>query len=88
MIQTASKMLLICCAYKKQLFKQSNFSWDYLTIYDGSSNASPMIGKFCGAELPPRQISSSNEVFIHFHTNFYRTRKGFKLEYHPYSKYF
>ena len=57
-------------------------------MYDGGSKGSPELGKYSGTSLPPIQISSSNVVYIHFHTDDRDTKKGFKLEYHPYSKYF
>ena len=68
-----------------------NPSFDALTIYDGNSNESPLIGTYCnvGSVPPSSQISSNNEVFIHFHTDGYQDNdNGFKLEYHPYSKNF
>ena len=71
-----------------QKLTQCNFSYDALTIYDGSTNTSPTIGKYCGDSLPSSQISSSNEVFMHFHTDSRNTKKGFKLAYHPWSKSF
>ena len=60
---------------------------DSLTIYDGGSNTSPIVGDpYCGDSLPPNQISSSNRVFIHFHSNHFGTATGFKLEYNATSK--
>ena len=59
-----------------------DFRGDSLTIFDGSSNTSPMLaGPYCGDSLPPSQISSSNNLFIHFHSNLYNTETGFNLEY-------
>jgi cubilin len=57
------------------------FSWDSLTIYDGGSSSSPMMGKYCGTSIPPSQVSSSNEVFIHFHSDWSATKSGFEMEY-------
>ena len=60
---------------------------DSLTIYDGGSNTSPMLGNpYCGDSLPPSQISSSNQLFFHFHSNYGGTATGFKLEYNATSK--
>ena len=56
------------------------FSYDTLTIYDGGSITSPMIGKYCDS-IPPTIITTSNEVFIHFQTNAVFTESGFKMEY-------
>ena len=59
------------------------FSWDYLTIYDGDSSTSLMMGKYCGDSIPPSHISSSNEVLVQFKSDLSHTRAGFKMEYHP-----
>ena len=77
------------------------FSCDSLTIYDGNSKESLVIGKYCGdstsdgwntdlhAPAPPSiQVSSSNEILINFKTNNYNEFNGFKLKYNPYSKNF
>ena len=67
--------------------KNYDFSDDSLTIYDGGSNASLMLGNpYCGDSLPPSQISSSNHLFIHFYSDGSDTRTGFKLEYNETSK--
>jgi hypothetical protein len=54
-----------------------------LTVYDGGSSASPMMGKYCGTSIPPSQVSSSNEVLIHFRSDWSATKGGFKMEYNP-----
>lgn len=62
-------------------------SLDSLTIYDGCSIASPLLGNpYCGYSMPPSQISSSNHLFIHFHSNYHVTRTGFKVQYSATSK--
>ena len=67
---------------------------DYLRLYDGDSNSSPMLGQYSGNSIPQSHISSSNKLFIHFQSNeigppgYYGTGAGFKLEYHPSSKIF
>ena len=62
---------------------ESFFSWDSLTIYDGDSTSSSLIGKFCGNSLPPGQIlSSSNELLLHFQTDPWAgIYDGFHIEY-------
>ena len=60
----------------------SCFSKDSLTVYDGGSTSSELIGKFCGNSLPPGQIlSSSNELLMHFQTNSFGFYDGFHIEY-------
>ena len=62
------------------------FSWDYLMLYNGKSNASPVAGKYCGHSLPPNFISATNRAFIHFHTDHIINQKGFELEYKAISR--
>ena len=60
------------------------FSYDSLTIYDGGSSTSPMMGKYCGDSIPPSHVSSSNEILIHFEADWYNDyNHGFKMEYSP-----
>ena len=67
-----------------------DFRHDYLKIYDGDSDTSDMLGNagksYCGYSLPGSQISSSNHLFIHFHSDMLGTETGFKLEYNATSK--
>ena len=61
---------------------------DTLSIYDGDSHTSPILGiPYYGDSLPPSQISSTNHLLIHFQSNQALTATGFKLEYNATSKY-
>ena len=63
------------------------FRWDSLTIYDGGSSTSPMMGKYCGDSIPPSHVSSSNEILGHFEADYYNgNSNGFKMEYNPLGK--
>ena len=42
-----------------------------------------MMGKYCGTSIPTSQVSSSNEVLIHFRSDWSATESGFNLEYNP-----
>ena len=63
------------------------FSYDSLTTYDGGSNTSPMMGKYCGDSIPPSHVSSSIEILIQFQSRLQSSyavaRTGFKMEYNP-----
>ena len=61
-------------------------SHDTLTLYDGDSGASPLLGKHCGGSILPFHYSQTNVVFIHFQTDGSVTGTGFELEYKPSSK--
>ena len=63
------------------------FSYDYLTIYDGGSITSPVMGKYCSVSIPPSHISSGKEILVHFVTDNYNgNENGFKMEYNPTGK--
>ena len=75
--------------YNCEIRKINNFffSYDSLTIYDGGSSTSTMMGKYCGASIPPSHISSSKEIMIHFETdNSDDNENGFKMEFNPTGK--
>ena len=54
-----------------------------MIIYDGGSSTSTMMGMYWGDSIPPSHVSSSNEVLIHFHSDYGATYGGFKMEYNP-----
>ena len=73
---------------QKRKANNLSFSYDSLTIYDGGSSTSPMMGKYCGASIPPSHISSSKEIMVYFQTDSYNGyENGFKLTYNPTSNY-
>ena len=59
---------------------------DYVTVYDGNSNASRKIGPFCGNTSRPFQTihSSGRHLYIEFRSNSNREYAGFQLEYTTY----
>ena len=61
-------------------------SYDSLTVYDGGSSSSSMMGKYCGDSIPPSHVSLSNQVLIQFHSDEAETETGFQIEYNPIGK--
>lgn len=55
--------------------------YDFLTVYDGADSSAPLIGRYSGAELPPVILTSSNQLFLSFTTDYSVVREGFVLEY-------
>uniref|UniRef100_A0A3Q1IYA9 Uncharacterized protein n=1 Tax=Anabas testudineus TaxID=64144 RepID=A0A3Q1IYA9_ANATE len=47
----------------------STCSFDYVAVYDGPNTLAPLLGRFCGAVLPPNLRSSTNQLFIVFVTD-------------------
>ena len=67
------------------------FRWDSLTIYDGGSSTSPMMGKYCDVSIPPNHISSSMVILLNFETDMWGLpgdpfTTGFQMEYNPIGK--
>ena len=61
--------------------RDRNCKNDFLTIHDGESTASPLIGsKLCGTSPSGTTIrSTGNAMTLHFHTNHYDNKTGFRL---------
>ncbi|CAH0396981.1 unnamed protein product [Chilo suppressalis] len=53
---------------------------DYLEIRNGDSRNSPLIGKYCGTFQSKRVTSISNNLYLRFHSDYYLTGNGFKIE--------
>ncbi|MBN2682430.1 MAG: proprotein convertase P-domain-containing protein, partial [Bacteroidales bacterium] len=61
---------------------QSNPScaFDFLSIYDGTSNGDPLIGKYCNNSFPPTTISSTGgSLFIVWHSDGSNVFEGFDI---------
>ena len=51
-----------------------------VTLYDGNSDTSPLLGKFCGTTKPPSVVSGGQRMLVVFRSNFRRER-GFDATY-------
>ncbi|XP_074049030.1 cubilin [Macrotis lagotis] len=56
-------------------------SQDYLSVYDGPNTSAPLLGKFCGSQLPPNIKSTNNSLFLVFKTDSFETARGWKLSF-------
>ncbi|XP_072431088.1 cubilin [Chiloscyllium punctatum] len=54
---------------------------DYVSIYDGEDINSPLVGTYCGSELPPSFVSSSNFLTVSFISGSSVELAGFKATY-------
>ncbi|XP_058836590.1 protein tolkin-like [Topomyia yanbarensis] len=52
-------------------------AYDHIVIYDGDSQESHTLGRFCGAKMPHPISSTSNEMYMVFKTDLSVQRKGF-----------
>lgn len=53
-------------------------SYDHISIYDGSTPNSPILGKFCGSKAPYPVAANTNEMYMTFKSDASIQRKGFR----------
>lgn len=56
-------------------------SADFLTVYDGGSSSSPVIGRFSGFSIPAPITSSSGHLYLRFTSDGSRSYQGFHANY-------
>ena len=62
---------------------------DYLNINQEDSLAANLADNYCGSLIPSSRIIESNKAFLRFQSDKYDSEnRGFKLEYHSYSKFY
>ncbi|KAK3106526.1 hypothetical protein FSP39_021900 [Pinctada imbricata] len=64
-----------------------NCSYDYLKIFDGPNENSPILGRYCNDTnvLPPPVQTTSPNAYIIFHSDATLSAQGFRLTYHAVS---
>ena len=50
-------------------------------IRDGGNENAPLLGTFCGSNLPPAMASTGDQVWLQFMSDFSVANNGFRLEY-------
>nr|XP_014341913.1 PREDICTED: CUB and sushi domain-containing protein 1-like [Latimeria chalumnae] len=56
-------------------------NWDSLEIYDGIDMSAPRLGSFSGTTVPAMLNSTSNQLYLQFHSDISVAAAGFHLEY-------
>uniref|UniRef100_UPI003AAB26F7 neuropilin-1a-like n=1 Tax=Centroberyx gerrardi TaxID=166262 RepID=UPI003AAB26F7 len=59
----------------------SSHRYDYVEVYNGGSEQSPMLGKFCGKIAPSPIISSGSQLLIKFVSDYETHGAGFSVRY-------
>lgn len=54
---------------------------DYVAVHDGGDSLAPLLGRFCGRVLPPNLLSSSNQLFLVFKTDYSVSGVGWRATY-------
>lgn len=55
--------------------------FDHLAAFDGASEEAPLLGNWCGRQLPPPVTSSHNQLLLLLHTDRSTTHRGFSVAY-------
>ncbi|XP_029134023.2 cubilin [Labrus bergylta] len=55
--------------------------FDFVEVRDGSTSSSPLLGTFCGVDIPPRLQSTQRSMYIYFKTDASVTNHGFEAAY-------
>lgn len=55
--------------------------YDSITVYDGASQADPMLGRWCGGERPPSLVSRGNKLLVVLSTDRNEAHRGFTAAY-------
>ncbi|MEE6514872.1 hypothetical protein FKM82_023266 [Ascaphus truei] len=64
-----------------EIERHDSCAYDYLEIRDGTTESSPLIGRFCGYDKPDDIKSSSNQLWIKFVSDGSINKAGFSLNY-------
>ncbi|XP_037612385.1 cubilin [Sebastes umbrosus] len=55
--------------------------FDFVEVRDGSTSSSPLLGTFCGINIPPRLQSTQRSMYIRFKTDSSISNHGFEAAY-------
>ncbi|CAL9698546.1 unnamed protein product [Knipowitschia caucasica] len=60
---------------------EGDCKYDWLDVWDGLPQVSPLIGRYCGTKIPPEIRSSSALLSLSFHTDMAVAKDGFSARY-------
>ncbi|XP_076174105.1 cubilin isoform X2 [Ptiloglossa arizonensis] len=79
-IEAPNKQKVILNVKKFELENHYNCLFDYLEIRNGGYETSPLIGKYCGTDIPTEIISQTNQLYLKFISDITRSFAGFMIE--------
>ncbi|XP_064190205.1 cubilin [Anguilla rostrata] len=59
----------------------SSCLWDYVAVYDGPSQDSPLLGRVCGFSRPDPITSTQRSIYVRFRSDSSRNHKGFSARF-------
>ncbi len=76
----ADSIRLDFTAFSVEQGNTANCNYDYLDVFDGNTNTSPLIGRYCNNNPPPAFVmSSGGSLTLVFHSDQFLTLSGFQL---------
>lgn len=82
LVSAVDHLLCLVCRFNTfHLEASSSCRYDYVAVYDGQNSLAPLLGKFCGAVLPPNLLSSTNHMFLVFRTDASVSGDGWRATY-------
>ena len=58
-----------------------NFRYDFVSVRDGGTTQSPLVGRYCGHSLPSSHLSTGNQLVIRFKSDHSVSHEGFRASY-------
>lgn len=61
------------------ILENSRCQYDFLEIRNGRTYSSPLIGTYCGMDIPRQIISHTNNLYLRFKSDSSRSDRGFQI---------
>lgn len=65
-----------------QLENNEGCNFDFVALFDGPTVTHRHLGNYCGADKPPRVVTTSNNLLVAFKSDFNIGGRGFKAYYY------
>lgn len=62
-----------------EMEESTNCKYDYLEIRNGAAPSSPLVGKFCGTNIPKLIPSHTNQISLYFKSDGTKSKSGFRI---------
>ncbi|KAK5640278.1 hypothetical protein RI129_011089 [Pyrocoelia pectoralis] len=76
-VNTGQQILLNVTNFEME--SSPDCSYDYLEIRNGGTSSSPLIGRYCGTDIPKQIPSHANLIHLNFHSDVADSRSGFQI---------
>ncbi|KAM8731452.1 neuropilin-1a isoform 3-T3 [Acanthopagrus schlegelii] len=74
-------VLFFCCFFPSHRQTPASSVYDYVEVRDGVDESGQLVGKYCGKIAPSPVVSSGNQLFIKFVSDYETHGAGFSIRY-------